>query len=977
MMRRGFLKKIITTFVSFTMMATMLAPASMTFAADSSVAKGAYGAGVGKQWPDKVNAPYADLGAWVTTPGFYVGSGGTLSLKKIYEDTGVKYFNVAFIQAAGSQGGSGKLSWGWAGYPILSEGTNDQQYNNIKQTIKDIRDVGGDVCISFGGAGGTAFWQASQDVDTLYNTYLDIVNGYGLTRMDLDVEGGGMSKQQNEANAKAVKKLQEKTGVEVSLTLPVLPDGLDANGCNVLQAYVENGVNLRCINIMAMCYGSGVIKPGENYGTASVSAMAGLQSQIKSYYSKYANKTLSDQEAWQKVGVTVSCGNEPGNPAFPPEYSQLVLNSAKEHNINMVSMWSINKDAQVASNHGVTNRYEHTNIYKTFEDGSTIGGGDKNTAPVISGVSDKKVELGQAFNALDGVKATDNEDGDLTKSIVVNGIVDTSKEGVYTITYSVTDSKGLTTTATAKITVAKSGTVVSPDKGSYGVGVSTTVWPKKLVAPYVDMGEYTTKSGYFFGYDDGGTTNLRRLAEDTGVKYYNLGFIQSCSAISNGKLSWGWAGLSSLSEGSNHEQYIGLKKSITELRSIGGDVIVSFGGAGGTAFWQSTQDVDVLANTYIDIVNGYGLSRIDLDVEGAAQNKEQNIANAKAIKKLQDATGVQVTLTVPVNPDGLTTEGLNVLEAYVENGVDLSLVNIMAMCYGELSLNYGTASVEAMDCLKNQIKQMYSKYGVTLSDQAAYARVGVTVSVGYESNSDPIFTTDWSQIVYDAAVKNNIGMLSFWSMNRDAQLKSNTGIKSAYEHTNVFKKYQSTSTENTKPIISGAVNKEVAKGSTFNPMDGVTAWDNEDGDLTKSIVVEGTVDTSKTGSYNVKYTVKDSKGLTTTVQIVITVVEKVKPDYPEYNSETVYEKGDKVIYNGSVWEAQWYTVNETPGADQWGPWKKVEEITVDPVDPVITLAMLAERYNMQSGDAGWDDKYDVYKDGIIDISDLVYVASRL
>ena len=191
--------------------------------------------------------------------------------------------------------------------------------------------LGGDATISFGGANGVAFWQTSQDIDVLYNTYLDIVNGYGLTRIDLDVEGGAQNKQNNIANAKAIKKLQDETGVEVSLTLPVLPSGLTQTQLDVLEAYLSNNVNLKYINIMAMCYGSGVLQPNENYGTASVRAMDSTKNQIKDYYKKYANTTLSDSEAYAKLGVTVSIGYESGSdPIFIPAWSELVANHAKE-----------------------------------------------------------------------------------------------------------------------------------------------------------------------------------------------------------------------------------------------------------------------------------------------------------------------------------------------------------------------------------------------------------------------------------------------------------------------------------------------------------------------------------------------------------------------------------------------------------------------------------------------------------------------
>ena len=52
-----------------------------------------------------------------------------------------------------------------------------------------------------------------------------------------------------------------------------------------------------------------------------------------------------------------------------------------------------------------------------------------------------------------GYTATDNCDGDLTQQVVVSGEVDTGKEGIYTITYSVQDAFGNTGTAQRTIFV--------------------------------------------------------------------------------------------------------------------------------------------------------------------------------------------------------------------------------------------------------------------------------------------------------------------------------------------------------------------------------------------------------------------------------------------------------------------------------------------------------------------------------------------
>ncbi len=89
------------------------------------------------------------------------------------------------------------------------------------------------------------------------------------------------------------------------------------------------------------------------------------------------------------------------------------------------------------------------------------GGTPVDAKPVISGADDVTIELGTAFNARQGVTASDREDGDLTASIQVNGTVDIDTEGVYTLTYSVSDSALQTTTVTRDVTVAEEADVVN------------------------------------------------------------------------------------------------------------------------------------------------------------------------------------------------------------------------------------------------------------------------------------------------------------------------------------------------------------------------------------------------------------------------------------------------------------------------------------------------------------------------------------
>lgn len=78
------------------------------------------------------------------------------------------------------------------------------------------------------------------------------------------------------------------------------------------------------------------------------------------------------------------------------------------------------------------------------------------TAPIIklNGKSELTLYVGNKYNEL-GFVATDNHDGDVTQNVVVDGTVDSSKEGNSTITYKVTDTSGNEAVTQRKIIVKK------------------------------------------------------------------------------------------------------------------------------------------------------------------------------------------------------------------------------------------------------------------------------------------------------------------------------------------------------------------------------------------------------------------------------------------------------------------------------------------------------------------------------------------
>ncbi len=84
---------------------------------------------------------------------------------------------------------------------------------------------------------------------------------------------------------------------------------------------------------------------------------------------------------------------------------------------------------------------------------TTSGTTAQNQLPVLAGVEDVSVYVGDAFDPKAGVTATDPEDGDLTASVTVTGTVDLTTAGDYTLTYTVQDSRGGEATATRVVTV--------------------------------------------------------------------------------------------------------------------------------------------------------------------------------------------------------------------------------------------------------------------------------------------------------------------------------------------------------------------------------------------------------------------------------------------------------------------------------------------------------------------------------------------
>lgn len=220
-----------------------------------------------------------------------------------------------------------------------------------------------------------------------------------------------------------------------------------------------------------------------------------------------------------------------------------------------------------------------------------------------------------------------------------------------------------------------------------------------------------------------------------------------------------------------------LDRRISQLRSTGGDVSVSFGGQANTALGTGCTDTSALTAAYRSVVARYGLTSIDLDVEGPALSDGAGLVRrATAVKALQDeaeAAGrtLEVWLTLPVSQSGLTDAGVRAVGAMLSAGVDLTGVNGMTMDFGGATSSDHPESVAieaAATALHAQVSQAWSDAGHRLSSTQAWGRVGITPMIGQNDVAAEQFTLTDATAVNTFALAHGVGRVSMWSLNRDS-----------------------------------------------------------------------------------------------------------------------------------------------------------------------------------------------------------------
>jgi hypothetical protein len=297
---------------------------------------------------------------------------------------------------------------------------------------------------------------------------------------------------------------------------------------------------------------------------------------------------------------------------------------------------------------------------------------------------------------------------------------------------------------------------------------SAAGWPARVFAPYMYVG-----AGDHF--------QLTQCDDACGQKFYTLAFI-----IADKQNNPAWDGRIAMDKNFYADQ-------INAIRSRGGDVIVSFGGAGGKELALVETNTLSLEAKYQSVIDRYKFTWLDFDIEGdalsnTAANQRRNIALAKLQAK---NPGLIISYTLPVDPDGIPKSARELLADAKACGVKVHSANVMTMDFGaHFSKGKKMSDVSIASALKAH--KQCRKIDPTI-------QIGLTPMIGQNDQRGEIFTQADAKALKKWADKRKwICSLSFWASNRDSGQpgKKNENTRSGipqkpWDFTLIFKPFTS------------------------------------------------------------------------------------------------------------------------------------------------------------------------------------------
>ncbi|MGW6060391.1 chitinase [Streptomyces sp. NPDC055189] len=213
-----------------------------------------------------------------------------------------------------------------------------------------------------------------------------------------------------------------------------------------------------------------------------------------------------------------------------------------------------------------------------------------------------------------------------------------------------------------------------------------------------------------------------------------------------------------------------------KLKSSGGAVRVSFGGAAGKELALACDSASQLAAAYAKILDATGATEADFDIEGDALTDSASVdRRSEAIALLQKKRDLKATFTLPVMPSGLDADSLALLDSANDHDARVSTVNIMAMNYGtSFAGDMGDYATTSATKAHAQIKKVFG-----LSDRNAWKGLAVTAMIGVNDVKGETFTLADAAQLRSYAEKKGVAWLSMWATFRDKQCGAGTSTTKA------------------------------------------------------------------------------------------------------------------------------------------------------------------------------------------------------
>ena len=460
-----------------------------------------------------------------------------------------------------------------------------------------------------------------------------------------------------------------------------------------------------------------------------------------------------------------------------------------------------------------------------------------NQVPVIT-ATNQTIKVGDKFDPKAGVTAYDEEDKDITKDIKVEtNEVNTEKPGTYKVVYKVTDSGGATATKEITVTVksnvvlATSLTINNKDDNKVYVGGSKTMTAS--VDKAADIKDVEWK------ISDSSLVELKVTGNEATIVAKSQGEVTLTALTKDGSNLTDTMTINVLKFEDDSEVPAYVKEIIDT------NVLTPISGLGSE---ESPLEFEVKAitidklNQFLDNLSALDYQMYSIKEDGGFTVYEFKIANkVRLFKSTND-----VYMNIKVSNNLANANEINAkLGAFSNNGAQKP-VN-----------KKPTISIEGLNTQLTIGDTFNSKIGVTAYDEEdGDLTSSITVSGHVDTTKAGTYTLTYT-------VKDSQG--------EEVSIIVNIVVSEKRETPDTMTDEQN---KGEKPVIkvTSSINV-ITVGEKFDPLAGISAYDKEDGDLTSSIMVSGHVDTTKAGSYQLTYLVKDKDGNVSTFIRTITVVE--------------------------------------------------------------------------------------------------------